>query len=710
MADMIPPGSHRLTAITIDDEDELQNKVDEQVCRIGQAIRDLETQIRSNQEAPGVKQEAIDLQTDVYDHEQQVEEDLEKEIQYVDLTEDTAGQRRRRQLSGSIYRPTTTSAPGSLETDIPAYKIHGIVITKNSIVELKEPIGRFSIQFVQIHNIVKHRISGTVKIRGWPYTRTRNLSGRLARKLNEVCLIGHIDEEDGRDWMTQALIEIRASMVLCVRNELRKTNAQFPEFRFKAATYQRKGKTWVEDHDVLVCRYHYFMVYRDAVKKKLQNAHEWVLTRVSEDEADDRFRMRDSINLNRWRGGKVCGGSYSPQGPRKDVIEISDRDEVEGSDDWARLAPGQQYTVGDTFCGAGGTSRGIQQAGFKLLFGVDHWDQATDSYKANFPDVHCHKMEMDDFIKSDAHQYRVDILHLSPPCQVWSPAHTIPGQNDDVNIAALFCCSELVGKTRPRLFTLEETFGMLHGRFELFFNALVGGFTDHGFSVRWRIVNFAAWGLCQPRKRLVMIGACPGEKLPPFPEESHSEDGSWGLQPFATARMALAEIRPDVHGSDQLHMPDDMMPLNAAPWDPDRPLPRTITCSGGQNYHWSGTRDFTIREYAVLQGFPTNHHFCGTYLKRQIGNAFPPTMAELLFRHLKAWLEEEDGVKSTASASASATPQPDQIIDLAWDDDDGVDEDDEVKLWRVARVAPGGNYFGRRLSGLGGARDSPICL
>jgi DNA (cytosine-5)-methyltransferase 1 len=73
-----------------------------------------------------------------------------------------------------------------------------------------------------------------------------------------------------------------------------------------------------------------------------------------------------------------------------------------------------------------------------------------------------------------------------------------------------------------------------------------------------------------------------------------------------------------------------------------------MTCSGGQNYHPSGKRDLTLREYATLQGFPDCHVFKGSYVKKQIGNAVPPCVAKVLFESIKKDLDAVDGVKEAA--------------------------------------------------------------
>jgi len=677
MSDSLPLGANPATAIAVDDDDDLNNDKDRQVNTIQLA----RTNLADRKRTPGQKNHSVKKEHDFSDEDYEqallAEEDLVKEIKYVDLTDDgpTHPIRVRGDSGAGIPAPDTaaTSQLHYFEVVTPQLQLKsGEVITPGSVVSLKEPISRFRIQFVKIQMIIINNENGQVRIRGLPYTRARCLDGQLLRKLNEVCLIGHIDEEDPRPWIDQAHIDIWESDIARVRCGLRTTNAPFPQMRFDDATYTLKGKKWVEDNEILVCRYHHYLIYRDIAKKKSQRAHQWVLVHVNEDMADAKYRVPDMTKINDWRGGKVAGGSFSPLGVEPEVISIDDDDNdirktsnAKSNDPVFRI-PGQKYTVGDLFSGTGGASRGIQQAGFKVVFAVDHWQIATNLYKFNFPDVDCYQMEVDDFINSADIRYRVDILHLSPPCQVWSPAHTIAGQNDEKNMAALLSCSGLIQKIRPRVFTLEQTFGMLHSRFELFFNGLVGGFTDHGYSVRWGVINFNTWGLCQPRRRLVMVGACPGETLPDFPDATHAPDGVGGLLPLTTARQAIAHLRPGEN-----HNPDRMpRVMNARVWDPDKPLPYTITCSGGHNCHWDGQRDFTIREYATLQGFPSRHRFWGSYLKRQIGNAFPPSMTQRLFEHLRYFLERVDNMTGARMAEHDLV-EGREVIDL---DDPGYDD------------------------------------
>jgi len=194
---------------------------------------------------------------------------------------------------------------------------------------------------------------------------------------------------------------------------------------------------------------------------------------------------------------------------------------------------------------------------------------------------------------------------------------------------------------------MEETFGLLLDTHQVHLHKLICGFVELGYSMRWRCVRLSSWGVPQTRQRFLMIGSAPGEKLPPFPPYTHSKDGNGGLQPWVTPQSALAAISPTIENELHRLEPDKHFKHPRERWDPTT-LAKTITCSGGQNYHWSGERDFTLLEYAVLQGFPTWHRFKGKCIKKQIGNAFSPTVVKVFYEHLINWLLVQDGFDPAA--------------------------------------------------------------
>lgn len=105
------------------------------------------------------------------------------------------------------------------------------------------------------------------------------------------------------------------------------------------------------------------------------------------------------------------------------------------------------------------------------------------------------EQDVTEFNADDTISYRshpIDILHLSPPCQFFSPlAYAKRDKSDVTNRDILLCCPHLINKIRPRLFTLEQTFGITHATHAAFFNALIQSFTYHGYSIRWLVIATA---------------------------------------------------------------------------------------------------------------------------------------------------------------------------------------------------------------------------
>ena len=132
----------------------------------------------------------------------------------------------------------------------------------------------------------------------------------------------------------------------------------------------------------------------------------------------------------------------------------------------------------------------------------------------------------------------------------------------------------------------------------------------------------------------------PGETLPPFPKPTHAANPvQTGLKPFTTVNQAISQI-PD--GWDH-HHPERCKLRNDPAYDGDTQA-RTMTTSGAGMVHPSGTRSFTHREYAGLQGFGLEHKFSDIAVRKQIGNAVPPCVAKILFESIKKALRKADGL------------------------------------------------------------------
>ena len=173
----------------------------------------------------------------------------------------------------------------------------------------------------------------------------------------------------------------------------------------------------------------------------------------------------------------------------------------------ARPLPYRRYTFGDCFCGAGGMSRGAVNAGLRITWGFDFSLPACKSYQLNFFGTPIYHVSANEF-SNCKRDFKVDICHLSPPCQFFSPLHTSIGKNDELNTASLFAIEALLKKTKPRVVTLEETAGLVKIRLHReYFNAVINMFTSQGFSVRSKVLCSADYGVPQQRRRLVIIAS-----------------------------------------------------------------------------------------------------------------------------------------------------------------------------------------------------------
>jgi len=191
------------------------------------------------------------------------------------------------------------------------------------------------------------------------------------------------------------------------------------------------------------------------------------------------------------------------------------------------------------------------------------------------------------------------------------------------------------------------------------------------YSFEYEVLDTSEYGVPQARKRVFIVGARDGRKFQ-FPSPTHSEDGSDGLfnevEPVMTVWDAIgdlqdgtdypklrpggkwADLLPSIpEGENYLHHTDrgDGMPLFG--WRKryynflqklakDQPS-WTIQAQPGSAtgpFHWKNRR-LTKRELCRLQTFPDWYEITGprTEVQRQLGNAVPSLMAEVLGREIR---------------------------------------------------------------------------
>ena len=124
----------------------------------------------------------------------------------------------------------------------------------------------------------------------------------------------------------------------------------------------------------------------------------------------------------------------------------------------------ETLNVIDLFCGCGGMSKGLTDAGLNIIAGIDIWDKAVESYNKNFE----HKAYCEDLTKLPPEKFNelynkenknIDILVGGPPCQSFS----IAGKRDknDPRNALFMEYVKYLDYFKPKAFIMENVIGML---------------------------------------------------------------------------------------------------------------------------------------------------------------------------------------------------------------------------------------------------------
>lgn len=82
------------------------------------------------------------------------------------------------------------------------------------------------------------------------------------------------------------------------------------------------------------------------------------------------------------------------------------------------------------------------------------------------------------------------------------------GQNDQANYEAIYTVGPILKKVKPRVATLEQTFGLMtHEQHQRNFKMLLNDIGKAGYDLRYKIQDMSKLGLVQKRKRLLIIAA-----------------------------------------------------------------------------------------------------------------------------------------------------------------------------------------------------------
>jgi DNA (cytosine-5)-methyltransferase 1 len=343
-------------------------------------------------------------------------------------------------------------------------------------------------------------------------------------------------------------------------------------------------------------------------------------------------------------------------------------------------------TAVDLFCGAGGLTLGLKQAGFNVVAGVEIRKDYVQTYNANHPEVKVVTRDIREVkgkeILQECGRDSLDLVAGCPPCEGFSKLTDKYHREDPRNDLVLEM-ARVIEQIQPKTVMMENVAGLAErGRSKL--EQFISKLRSFGYAVNYRVLQLADYGVPQSRRRLVLF-AGKGFAIS-FPEQTRSyrEDSGKGLKRWIwlkdflpnlgkplTLSKAMKDGGPrkfnwhvvrDIEdktrerlraigsGEARRSLPEKLRPQCHAKsyegfenvygrlsW---KRTPPTITggCTSfckGRFGHPTQLRTISVREAALIQTFPQAYKFETDRMDMvcdMVGNAFPPKFAKLAAR------------------------------------------------------------------------------
>jgi DNA (cytosine-5)-methyltransferase 1 len=325
----------------------------------------------------------------------------------------------------------------------------------------------------------------------------------------------------------------------------------------------------------------------------------------------------------------------------------------------------------DLFCGAGGLTRGLNKEGISVVAGIDVDENCRYPFEANNDgrfinkDVGSLSTPEIGSLFGDA---RVRVLAGCAPCQPFSTYSRRYETVGSPQWGLLYQFGQLVKTSRPEIVTMENvSLISRHSVFDDFLATLRAA----GYHIFHETVDCSLYGLPQSRRRTVLLASLLGpiELLSPTQKKPRTVRQ-------VLSRMPVIEAG-ETHPRDRLHKSASLSSLNmermrasrpAGTWRDwpehlvspchrlhtgrtypsvygrmswDEPSPTLTTqfygFGNGRFGHPEQDRAITLREGAILQGFPRTYSFAPKGqpvlfkpLGRLIGNAVPVTLGRII--------------------------------------------------------------------------------
>ena len=350
--------------------------------------------------------------------------------------------------------------------------------------------------------------------------------------------------------------------------------------------------------------------------------------------------------------------------------------------EFEKMLPSNQYDFVDFFCGAGGMSYGFHQMAaltgrLRWAGAIDIDKHAIDTYEHNYghrpANVNLGEADIDEIRASlDLKDDNELILIGCAPCQGFSSHRKKDHRGPDSRNTLVGRFAEIAVQLNPKMIIMENVPDLLAKKHWNHFKAFKETVEAAGYHIAVDILSMADFGAPQSRFRTVLI-ACR-DFIPTLPSPVFSPDQ------YRTVRDAIGDLPPLEAGgkdpNDPMHMtsrhrketieimkqvPKDggNRPRGVGPqcldkvegfydvygrlaWDKTAVTitARCRTPSCGRFVHPEQDRGLSVREAALLQGFPKDFYFEGPFddKYKQIGNAVSPIFSTALAGHVLSML------------------------------------------------------------------------
>lgn len=392
--------------------------------------------------------------------------------------------------------------------------------------------------FFRIKHLTRNKLTRQLRMHGWLLKRPRSMNNQMKKDTGELAFIVWAEENDRRPDLERGLEEFSIDDIDYLTQprsrEIIFTNKTFPAYRSWTRDFADSYDHWARG--TLVCRVKkicYYSVREGRTSKPVQEAWMW----LREEESDEGCGTPDICKTHAWRQDRdpSSGGSrrsesivklerqtkQSKTENNEEVVEIEESEyhEIRTKRTITRL---HSTTIndplilmaGDICCGAGGVSGGMEEAGFRIAFGVDSWHPAAQTFRLNWPAplTTTYEMDVSDFLCSSLAQECTycHVVHFSLPCQFFSPAHTQleVTERDEKNIETNMIVEEALKRLRPMYATFENTSGLAEiGKHRKYYNLLIKALTDLGWNAVFKVEKLSDYGNPQKRRRLIIIAS-----------------------------------------------------------------------------------------------------------------------------------------------------------------------------------------------------------